>query len=84
VAVARVAERVRLGGHDVPESTVRRRYRAGIRNFFELYQPLAQSWKVADNSGVDPPRVIAAGSATVVNVIRDMATWQSILNQAGR
>jgi predicted ABC-type ATPase len=74
VAVARVAERVRLGGHNVPESTVRRRYRAGIRNFLELYQPLAQSWKVADNSGVGPLRVIAAGSATVVNVIRDMAT----------
>lgn len=38
IAVARVAERVRLGGHDVPQATIRRRYRAGIRNFFELYQ----------------------------------------------
>jgi predicted ABC-type ATPase len=30
LAVSRVAERVRLGGHDVPEAVVRRRYRAGL------------------------------------------------------
>jgi predicted ABC-type ATPase len=38
-AVDRVADRVRLGGHSVPEQTVRRRYAAGLRNFFGLYQP---------------------------------------------
>jgi predicted ABC-type ATPase len=32
LAVRRVAERVRAGGHDVPEDVVRR-YRAGLRNF---------------------------------------------------
>jgi predicted ABC-type ATPase len=35
-AVARVAERVRAGGHDVPEATIRRRYAAGLKNFFTL------------------------------------------------
>src|SRR3989338_4414408 len=40
-AVARVAERIRMGGHDVPEETIRRRYHAGIKNFFRLYKPLA-------------------------------------------
>ena len=35
-AVDRVADRVRLGGHSVPEATVRRRYAAGLRNFFGL------------------------------------------------
>jgi predicted ABC-type ATPase len=34
MAVARVQERVRLGGHDIPEETIRRRYDAGPRNFF--------------------------------------------------
>jgi predicted ABC-type ATPase len=33
-AVGRVADRVRLGGHTVPEETIRRRYRSGLRNFF--------------------------------------------------
>jgi predicted ABC-type ATPase len=35
-AIARVAERVRSGGHDVPVETIRRRYTAGLRNFFHL------------------------------------------------
>ena len=30
MAVARVAARVREGGHDVPEETIRRRYEAGL------------------------------------------------------
>ena len=34
LAVARVADRVRLGGHAVPEQTIRRRYRSGFAQFF--------------------------------------------------
>src|SRR5439155_26523435 len=49
-AVARVAERVSLGGHDVPVATVRRRYKAGLKNFFELYRSLSTTWQVIDNS----------------------------------
>ncbi|MCG8649854.1 MAG: AAA family ATPase, partial [Pirellulales bacterium] len=33
VCVARVAERVRKEGHDVPESDIRRRYHRSIKNF---------------------------------------------------
>ncbi len=47
-AVARVAERVRMGGHDVPEETIRRRYNKGIENFFRLYQPLTDTWRMYD------------------------------------
>ena len=35
-AVARVAERVKMGGHNVPEEIIRRRYQAGLKNFFNL------------------------------------------------
>ena len=38
LAVARVAQRVALGGHDIPEDVIRRRYQAGLRNFFNLYR----------------------------------------------
>jgi predicted ABC-type ATPase len=41
VAIRRVENRVRRGGHSVPASIVRRRYHAGISNFFGLYQPMA-------------------------------------------
>ncbi len=50
LAVARVADRVRLGGHAVPEQTIRRRYRSGLRNFFALYRPLTTTWRMYDNS----------------------------------
>jgi predicted ABC-type ATPase len=44
-AVARVAQRVRTGGHHVPEETIRRRYGRGLKNFFELYRPIADVWR---------------------------------------
>jgi predicted ABC-type ATPase len=63
MAVARVAARVRDGGHNVPEETIRRRYDAGLRNFFGLYRPMASTWKLCDNSEARQTRLIAAGDA---------------------
>lgn len=54
MAVQRVAERVRQGGHDIPEATIRRRFDAGIRLFIEVYRPLADQWVLYDNSGDEP------------------------------
>jgi len=59
-AFDRVAERVRTGGHNVPSETVRRRYAAGLRNFFQLYQPLVSGWVMYDSSG-PVPRPVAEG-----------------------
>jgi predicted ABC-type ATPase len=84
IAVARVSERVRLGGHDVPAETIRRRYRAGIRNFFVLYQPMAQSWQMVDNSNGGRPRLIAAGYGTDANYVRNENAWRTIQKQMGR
>jgi len=60
LAAARVAARVANGGHDVPETVVRRRFDAGLRNFKTLYQGLVNSWVLYDNSG-PTPRFLAAG-----------------------
>lgn len=53
-AIARVAERVRQGGHDVPEDTIRRRFHAGIANFRDLYAPLVDGWVLYDNTFSEP------------------------------
>jgi predicted ABC-type ATPase len=37
VAVSRVALRVAQGGHDIPESVIRRRYKSGLDNFRNRY-----------------------------------------------
>ena len=49
-AIARVALRVRQGGHDVPEPVIRRRFAAGLSNFRTLYSPLVDTWSLYDNS----------------------------------
>lgn len=59
LAVGRVAERVRQGGHDVPEAVIRRRYARSLSNFFNVYRPLADSWLMLDNSAVAIPEPVA-------------------------
>lgn len=59
MAIARVAHRVSEGGHNIPEPVVRRRFAIGIRNLFELYRPLLDSWTLFDNSTL-MPHIIAS------------------------
>ena len=60
LAVERVKNRVEAGGHDVNELTVRRRYRTGIVNLFDLYIPICDYWMITDNS-LSPMEVVAKG-----------------------
>jgi predicted ABC-type ATPase len=78
LAVNRVAARVRLGGHDVPEGTVRRRYQRGLRNFFGLYLPLVDSWQVFDNSRAGRPQLVASGQRDRAEQVADALLWQRI------
>jgi predicted ABC-type ATPase len=54
LAVARVADRVAQGGHNIPEPVIRRRFQAGITNFHTLYKPLVDAWRLYDNAGEQP------------------------------
>ena len=53
LAMQRVAERVSKGGHDIPETVIRRRYKAGMNNLFKLFMPAVDYWAIYDNSSVD-------------------------------
>jgi len=80
LAVSRVGIRVSRGGHNIPEDTVRRRFRRSLRNFFHLYLPLADTWTLCDNSGgalVD----VAYGRANQEPVIVDQARWEHLREQ---
>lgn len=50
MAIERVKERARQGGHDVPEPVIRRRFAAGWKNFNLAYKRLADYWFLYDNS----------------------------------
>ena len=79
LAVDRVAARVRVGGHDVPEGTVRRRYERGLRNLFHLYLPLTDSWQVFDNSRLGPPRLVASGREEWAERVANASQWRRIV-----
>jgi predicted ABC-type ATPase len=59
LAVARVANRVKQGGHNVPPDDIRRRYAAGVRNLFQLYRPILDGCWLYDASRL-PPKLIAS------------------------
>lgn len=54
MAIARVGQRIRQGGHAVPIDVIRRRFVAGRRNFDQLYRDLVDDWVEYDNSGTEP------------------------------
>ena len=67
LALKRVAERVKHGGHNVEETVIRRRYTAGIRNLFHLYRPIVDHYIFIDNSTA-PSEVIAEGNGERMTV----------------
>jgi len=76
LALARVAERVRNGGHDVPPASVRRRFERGRHNFFTRYRKLADSWRLYDASSFRGPRLTASGGAGSQTRVFDSAARQ--------
>lgn len=77
LAVARVAERVRRGGHAVSEDIVRRRYVRSLDNFFNLYSQIANSWVMMDNSVRRRPRVIAKRSIARAVSVFNADQWSA-------
>jgi predicted ABC-type ATPase len=82
-AIARVAERVRMGGHDVPEETIERRYYAGLKNFFKLYRPLADSWYFLDNSQVAQSILLASEDKQTGIYVNNAVVWEKIKGEYG-
>ena len=76
--IQRVAERVQRGGHHIPEEVIRRRYVAGVKNFFSLYLPLADVWGAYDNTKYGSPRLVAEGGRTQPEHISLPDVWHRI------
>jgi predicted ABC-type ATPase len=74
-AVLRVADRVRSGGHAVPEMVIRRRFEAGLRNFHGLYRGTADGWRMVDTTAADGPVLIAEQVGDAPVAILDRERW---------
>ena len=76
-SVGRVARRVSAGGHHIPTDTIRRRHDAALRNFFQLYRPLADDWTLYDNT--DPPPVpVATGRGSMPPTVLQPALYDDL------
>ncbi len=52
IAIKRVEIRVAQGGHNIEYQVIRRRYKRGIDNLFNIYLPLADEIMIFDNSEI--------------------------------
>ncbi len=71
LAKLRVEQRVQEGGHNIPSDVIERRYKAGIRNFHELYKDLVDDWRLYDNSNLSRALIAERDKDRGLNVIND-------------
>ncbi|MEO1053453.1 MAG: zeta toxin family protein [Bacteroidota bacterium] len=76
LALQRVKRRVEEGGHNIPEEIIKRRYKGGLKNFFNLYMPILDNWMFINNSGANY-EIVAEGYNHHVNV-NNSVLWNSI------
>ncbi|MFL6301866.1 MAG: AAA family ATPase [Terriglobales bacterium] len=69
IAIARVRERVKKGGHDVPASDIRRRFARSLRHLVSIYAPLADRWAVWNNEG-SPAKLVAESESCTTAELR--------------
>ncbi len=68
-SLARIKDRVKRGGHNIPEKDVRRRYQKSVRNF-KFYRSVLDTWTYFDNSQGSPKRIFSGqvnGKITIEN-----------------
>ena len=69
LCVRRVQERVRKGGHSVPEEDIRRRYTRSKKNFWTLDRPKVDRWILFRNTG-QSLQPVAEGEQGTQSVLR--------------
>ncbi len=77
-AIQRVAQRVKEGGHNVPEDVIRRRFQLGISNLVNLFIPICDTVLVFNN--VKTPAQLIARKETQQNDIEyiDAKMWNQL------
>ncbi|SFQ74291.1 zeta toxin family protein [Hymenobacter arizonensis] len=76
LAVNRVKERVREGGHHIPELVIRRRYDGGLQQFFAAYCTVVDNWSFIDNS--DGAGQLIATNADGEIFVTNQLLWQQL------
>lgn len=77
-AIARVAQRVKEGGHNIPIDVIRRRYQYGLENLFNIYLPIVDSWMLVENHS--NPRIIIADGGNENITIHNQELYNKMLS----
>jgi predicted ABC-type ATPase len=78
--IRRIRQRVIEGGHAISEDVSRRRFFKTIQNFFTIYRPVMNSWKLFQNQ-LPGPRLLAVEKHGRL-VIRDPEQFAQIQREA--
>ncbi len=70
-AIARVRQRVQQGGHHVPATDIRRRFKRSLVHLAEDYLPLATRWAVWDSRSL-PAKRLAISSVNDIKSVRTL------------
>jgi predicted ABC-type ATPase len=71
LAVRRVAQRVKKGGHHIPTEDIHRRYRRSVVNFVRIYAPLADYWAVWENTR-EPVRLLLSSRRASLAALEEL------------
>ncbi len=77
LALARIEDRVRKGGHNIPKDVVIRRYKRSLDNLVNLFMPICDNWSIFDNSS-DTMSIIAKKKSIKRNFILNHKSWEQI------
>jgi len=77
----RIRQRVHEGGHNIEADVSRRRFFKTIQNFFSIYRPLCDTWKLIANDG-EAPRLLSVEKDGKL-AIRDEKAVEKIIRETG-
>ena len=80
-AIARVAQRVKNGGHGIPEEDIRRRFTRGIFNLINLYMPICDSVLVYNNMRTPAQLVARKKTQTDAIDVIESEMWNQLIQK---
>ena len=80
LALARIEERVRHGGHNIPENVSIRRYSKSLYNLFNIYMPIVDYLEILDNTD-STPKLIAMKKNSVCMQVYNTNLYSMMRNQ---
>jgi predicted ABC-type ATPase len=72
LAIERVRTRVLEGGHNIETEVIRRRYKNGIKNLFEIYISIVDEVMIFDNSGGKPELIAEKTLESEVDILNEI------------